>query len=230
MKVVLKRSILILFLTGNIIGLSYAQAAELESVKLKKSCIKKNPLAEGQNDPELLNIFKQVCDSDNTTQKNDLLAKAAMRFYQTNQPVIALNLASQLQSQNIRGSLITDVLFLSGVSIANNSLQQMRNQEMRYLTNDITYPPAKQLVENIHTAMPAPDPSSFKTNNSESSSTDNEKRSYKKQYATRNKVSASRTSNKRVVSPAKATAVKPKTAPAATVNKSKSSPFDPLIK
>ncbi|ARD29423.1 hypothetical protein OTEC02_11900 [Acinetobacter lactucae] len=229
MKVVLKRSILILFLTGNIIGLSYAQAAELEPVKLKKSCIKKNPLAEGQNDPELLNIFKQVCDSDNTTQKNDLLAKAAMRFYQTNQPVKALNLASQLQSQNIRGSLITDVLFLSGVSIANNSLQQMRTQEMRYLSNDVTYPPAKQLIENIHTAMPAPDPSSFKAS-SESSSDDNEKRSYKKQYVTRNKASTSRTSNKRVSSPAKTTTVKPKTAPAATVNKSKSSPFDPLIK
>ncbi|ETR95300.1 hypothetical protein AWW73_00670 [Acinetobacter lactucae] len=229
MKVVLKRSILILFLTGNIIGLSYAQAAELEPVKLKKSCIKKNPLAEGQNDPELLNIFKQVCDSDNTTQKNDLLAKAAMRFYQTNQPVKALNLASQLQSQNIRGSLITDVLFLSGVSIANNSLQQMRTQEMRYLSNDVTYPPAKQLIENIHTAMPAPDPSSFKAS-SDSSSDDNEKRSYKKQYVTRNKASTSRTSNKRVSSPAKTTTVKPKTAPAATVNKSKSSPFDPLIK
>ncbi|WP_087090782.1 hypothetical protein [Acinetobacter pittii] len=228
MKVVLKRSILILFLTGNIIGLSYAQAAELEPVKLKKSCIKKNPLAEGQNDPELLNIFKQVCDSDNTTQKNDLLAKAAMRFYQTNQPVKALNLASQLQSQNIRGSLITDVLFLSGVSIANNSLQQMRTQEMRYLSNDVTYPPAKQLIENIHTAMPAPDSSSFKAS-SESSSDDNEKRSYKKQYV-RNKASTSRTSNKRVSSPAKTTTVKPKTAPAATVNKSKSSPFDPLIK
>lgn len=229
MKVVLKRSILILFLTGNIIGLSYAQAAELEPVKLKKSCIKKNPLAEGQNDPELLNIFKQVCDSDNTTQKNDLLAKAAMRFYQTNQPVKALNLASQLQSQNIRGSLITDVLFLSGVSIANNSLQQMRTQELRYLSNDVTYPPAKQLIENIHTAMPAPDPSSFKAS-PDSSSDDNEKRSYKKQYVTRNKASTSRTSNKRVSSPAKTTTVKPKTAPAATVNKSKSSPFDPLIK
>jgi len=229
MKVVLKRSILILFLTGNIIGLSYAQAAELEPVKLKKSCIKKNPLAEGQNDPELLNIFKQVCDSDNTTQKNDLLAKAAMRFYQTNQPVKALNLASQLQSQNIRGSLITDVLFLSGVSIANNSLQQMRTQELRYLSNDVTYPPAKQLIENIHTAMPAPDPSSFKAS-SDSSSDDNEKRSYKKQYVTRNKASTSRTSNKRISSPAKTTTVKPKTAPAATVNKSKSSPFDPLIK
>lgn len=229
MKVVLKRSILILFLTGNIIGLSYAQAAELEPVKLKKSCIKKNPLAEGQNDPELLNIFKQVCDSDNTTQKNDLLAKAAMRFYQTNQPVKALNLASQLQSQNIRGSLITDVLFLSGVSIANNSLQQMRTQELRYLSNDVTYPPAKQLIENIHTAMPAPDPSTFKAS-SDSSSDDNEKRSYKKQYVTRNKASTSRTSNKRVSSPAKTTTVKPKTAPAATVNKSKSSPFDPLIK
>ncbi len=225
----LKRSILILFLTGNIIGLSYAQAAELEPVKLKKSCIKKNPLAEGQNDPELLNIFKQVCDSDNTTQKNDLLAKAAMRFYQTNQPVKALNLASQLQSQNIRGSLITDVLFLSGVSIANNSLQQMRTQELRYLSNNVTYPPAKQLIENIHTAMPAPDPSSFKAS-SESSSDDNEKRSYKKQYVTRNKASTSRTSNKRVSSPTKTTTVKPKTAPAATVNKSKSSPFDPLIK
>ncbi|WP_025470585.1 hypothetical protein [Acinetobacter lactucae] len=229
MTVVLKRSILILFLTGNIIGLSYAQAAELEPVKLKKSCIKKNPLAEGQNDPELLNIFKQVCDSDNTTQKNDLLAKAAMRFYQTNQPVKALNLASQLQSQNIRGSLITDVLFLSGVSIANNSLQQMRTQELRYLSNDVTYPPAKQLIENIHTAMPAPDPSSFKAS-SDSSSDDNEKRSYKKQYVTRNKASTSRTSNRRVSSPAKTTTVKPKTAPAATVNKSKSSPFDPLIK
>ena len=229
MKVVLKRSILILFLTGNIIGLSYAQAAELEPVKLKKSCIKKNPLAEGQNDPELLNIFKQVCDSDNTTQKNDLLAKAAMRFYQTNQPVKGLNLASQLQSQNIRGSLITDVLFLSGVSIANNSLQQMRTQELRYLSNNVTYPPAKQLIENIHTAMPAPDPSSFKAS-SESSSDDNEKRSYKKQYVTRNKASTSRTSNKRVSSPTKTTTVKPKTAPAATVNKSKSSPFDPLIK
>ncbi|MHC0018871.1 hypothetical protein ACW2B4_14070 [Acinetobacter pittii] len=229
MKVVLKRSILILFLTGNIIGLSCAQAAELESVKLKRSCIKKNPLAEGQNDPELLNIFKQVCDSDNTTQKNDLLAKAAMRFYQTNQPVKALNLASQLQSQNIRGSLITDVLFLSGVSIANNSLQQMRTQELRYLSNDLTYPPAKQLIENIHTAMPAPDPSSFKAS-ADNSSADNEKRSYKKQYVTRNKASASRTSNKRVSSSAKTTTVKPKTAPVATVNKSKSSPFDPLIK
>ena len=229
MKVVLKRSILILFLTGNIIGLSCAQAAELESVKLKRSCIKKNPLAEGQNDPELLNIFKQVCDSDNTTQKNDLLAKAAMRFYQTNQPVKALNLASQLQSQNIRGSLITDVLFLSGVSIANNSLQQMRTQELRYLSNDLTYPPAKQLIENIHTAMPAPDPSSFKAS-ADNSSADNEKRNYKKQYVTRNKASASRTSNKRVSSSAKTTTVKPKTAPVATVNKSKSSPFDPLIK
>ncbi len=92
-----------------------------------------------------MNIFKQVCDSDNTTQKNDLLAKAAMRFYQTNQPVKALNLASQLQSQNIRGSLITDVLFLSGVSIANNSLQQMRNQEMRYLTNDLC---TRQISQN----------------------------------------------------------------------------------
>ncbi len=62
-----------------------------------------------------------------------------MRFYQTNQPVKALNLANQLQSQNVRGSLLTDVMFLSGVSVANNSLQQIRGQEMRYLTNEVTY-------------------------------------------------------------------------------------------
>ncbi|NUF54110.1 hypothetical protein HUN16_17370, partial [Acinetobacter seifertii] len=160
---------------------------------------------------------------------NDLLAKAAMRFYQTNQPVKALNLASQLQSQNIRGSLITDVLFLSGVSIANSSLQQMRSQEMRYLTNDVTYPPAKQLIENIHTAMPAPDPSSFKAS-SEGSSADNEKRSYRKQKVVRNRVSTSRATNKHTVTPVKTSTVKPKTAPVATVTKSKSSPFDPLTK
>ncbi len=56
MKVVLKRSILILFLTGNIIGLSYAQAAELEPVKLKKSCIKKNPLGSVENYRELIKL------------------------------------------------------------------------------------------------------------------------------------------------------------------------------
>lgn len=98
MKVVLKQSVLILFLIGNYVGLACAQAAELEPIKLKKSCVKKNPIIEGQTDPELLNLFKQVCDTDNSTQKNDLLAKAAMRFYQTNQPVKALNLANQLQS------------------------------------------------------------------------------------------------------------------------------------
>ncbi|MFI8146571.1 hypothetical protein [Acinetobacter sp. ABJ_C5_2] len=229
MKVVLKQSVLILFLIGNCVGLSCAQAAELEPIKLKKSCIKKNPIIEGQTDPELLSLFKQVCDTDNSTQKNDLLAKAAMRFYQTNQPVKALNLASQLQSQNVRGSLLTDVLFLSGVSIANNSLQQMRGQEMRYLTNDVTYPPAKQLIENIHTAMPAPDPSNFKAS-SEGGSADNEKRSYRKQNVVRNRVSTPRTTTKHTVTPVKTPAVKPKTAPVASVSKSKSSPFDPLTK
>ncbi len=51
--------------------------------------------------------------------------------------------------------------------------------------------PAKQLIENIHTAMPAPDPSSFKTS-SEGSSADNEKRSYRKQNVVRNRVSTPR--------------------------------------
>ncbi len=39
-----------------------------------------------------------------------------------------------------------------------------------------------------------------------------------------------RTTTKRTVTPVKTSAVKPKTAPVASVSKSKSSPFDPLTK
>jgi hypothetical protein len=54
------------------------------------------------------------------------------------------------------------MLFLSSVAIADESLQQMRSNEMRYLSNELTYPPAKQLSENIRLSLPAPDTSTSK--------------------------------------------------------------------
>ena len=222
---------MLFFIGINSISLSQAQTTESEPVKLKKSCIKKNPLAEGQSDQELLSLFKQVCDNeDNAAQENNLLAKAAMRFYQINQPVKAIELANQLQQKNVRGSLITDVLFLSSVSIANSSLQQMRSQEMRYLTNDLTYPPAKKLSENINNSMPAPDVMSFKNTVESNNFSDNDRKSTKRQTVTRARNNSYRSAPKKVVSaPVKTTsASKPK--PVSVVTKPANSPFDPLTK
>ncbi|MCH7336126.1 hypothetical protein [Acinetobacter sp. NIPH 2699] len=129
---------------------------KIKPVKLKRKCIKQNPLVAGQTDQALLKIYQQVCDKSNASQVNDLLAQAAMRMYELKQPMNALTLASELQQKNIQGSMLTDVTFLASVDIANQALQHMRTDEMRYLSTDLTYPPAKQLSENIRTALPAP--------------------------------------------------------------------------
>ncbi|WP_407643268.1 hypothetical protein [Acinetobacter suaedae] len=127
----------------------------VKPIKLKRKCIKQNPLVEGQTDQELLQIYQQVCDKSNASQVNDLLAQAAKRMYELKQPMKALTLANQLNEKNVQGALLTDVTFLASVEMANNALQQMRSQEVRYLSKDLTYPPAKELSENIRMAMPA---------------------------------------------------------------------------
>ncbi|RZF55674.1 hypothetical protein EXE30_02380 [Acinetobacter halotolerans] len=129
---------------------------KIKPVKLKRKCVKQNPLVAGQTDQALLKIYQQVCDKSNANQVNDLLAQAAMRMYELKQPMNALRLATELQQKNIHGSTLTDVTFLASVDIANDALQHMRSDEMRYLSTDLTYPPAKQLSENIRTALPAP--------------------------------------------------------------------------
>lgn len=138
---------------------SYAESAE---IKLKRSCVRDYPQAAGQTDPTLLGLYEQVCDKKNSERKNDLLAQAAMRFHELDQNLNALLLVNQLKQQNVRGTLLTDVAFLSGIAIADENLQHMRKEEVRYLTKDSTYPAAKKLTEDIRLAMPAPEVSETK--------------------------------------------------------------------
>lgn len=226
---ILKKSIVvsIFCITAGLIGNSVYADDQVKPIKLKSKCIKQNPLVINQTDHALLSIYQQVCDKDNVSRVNDLLAQAAMRLYELKQPMNALKLATQLQGQNIRGTTLTDVIFLASVDLANEALQRMRSSEMRYLSNELTYPPAKQLSDSIRVALPAPDTSMSKAITNES--LDKEIRNTSTNNAVR------RTTNKKVrttqtVVPVKRQAV---TAPVATkqpntVQKTGSNPFDSL--
>ena len=74
----------------------------------------------------------------------------------------ALQLVDSLRKQNIQHTALTDISFLAGVDIANKALQQMRNNEMRYLSLEGTYPAAKQLSDGIRASLPEPDTSEAK--------------------------------------------------------------------
>ncbi len=148
-----------------------------------------------------------------------------MRFHELGQNLNALLLVNQLKSQNIQGSLLTDVAFLSSVAIANDSLKEMREKQMRYLSEDLTYPPAKQLVEQIRQSVPAPDTSELKgiTDASLKASQRNARAAATKR--TNTKASTIKTSS----SKAKATTTTPaKPAATATTTKSSANPFESL--
>ena len=228
---VLKKAIgvVVLCLTASLMGhFAYAADTEVKPIQLKRKCLKQYPLAQNQTDHALLDIYQQACDKDNASRVNDLLAQAAMRMYELKQPINALTLASQLQAQNVKGNTLTDVTFLAGIDIANAALQQMRSNEMRYLSNELTYPPAKELSEHIRAAVPAPDTSTSKAITDES--VKNEWRNTSANHSTR------RTTTKKVRNTAAQTvAVKRQTtaaptAPKATnnVQKAGSNPFDSL--
>ncbi|MHA3048795.1 hypothetical protein [Acinetobacter sp. ANC 4639] len=202
---------------------SYAESPE---IKLKRSCIRDYPQAVGQTDPELLNLYEQVCDKKNSERKNDLLAQAAMRFHELGQNLNALLLVNQLKQQNVRGTLLTDVAFLSGIAIADENLQYMRTEEVRYLSKDNTYPAAKKLTEDIHLAMPTPEVLESK------------RETYKQRYVAPRKpyLASVRHKTTMVITPAKpktttvTTSTKPKTHKpvAVTSNSNSSSPFAAL--
>ncbi|WP_205669581.1 hypothetical protein [Acinetobacter sp. MB5] len=193
-------------------GFGYAETPE---IKLKHSCIRHYPQAEGQTDQALLSLYAQVCDKKNSDRKNDLLAQVAMRFHELDQNLNALLLVNQLKQQNVRGTLLTDVAFLSGVAIAEENLQHMRQEEVRYLSKDLTYPAAKKLTEDIRLAMPAPEVIETK------------KESYKPRYAAPKKTYVAPVKHK---TPATAVVTKPKTqkATVAPVHHNSSSPFAAL--
>ncbi|ENW80529.1 hypothetical protein F909_01815 [Acinetobacter sp. ANC 3929] len=226
----------ILCITASLIGNSvYADDKEIKPIKLKSKCIKQYPLAANQTDHALLDIYQQACDKDNASRLNDLLAQAAMRMYELKQPMNALKLATQLQEQNVRGATLTDVTFLASVDVANQALQHMRSTEMRYLSNELTYPPAKQLSDSIRAAVPAPDTSTSKAITDESvkrevrnTSTNNTTR-----RTTNRKVRTTqptRSTVNQTTAPAKRqTAVAPTvTKQPNTVQKTGSNPFDSL--
>ncbi len=132
--------------------LSYADESE---VKLKRSCIKDNPVVEGESDPTLLGIYAQLCDKKNKDNKDNNMILAAQQFQKMGKNYKALRIVSELESNNIHSNTLTDVKFLAGVNLANLALNQMRDKEVRYLSDD-TYPPAKAFTEIVNKAMPAP--------------------------------------------------------------------------
>ena len=139
--------------------------ADENRIELKKGCIKDYPLVADETDPDLLNIYSQICDKKNKKNielKNELFIQAAQKFQQLGKNLKALQLVDSLRKQNIQHTALTDVTFLAGVGIAQNSLQHMRNNELRYLSPEMTYPAAKQFSESIRTSLGILDASASK--------------------------------------------------------------------
>ena len=139
--------------------------ADENRIELKKGCIKDYPLVADETDPDLLNIYSQICDKKNKKNielKNELFIQAAQKFQQLGKNLKALQLVESLRKQNIQHTALTDVTFLAGVGIAQSSLQHMRNNELRYLSPEMTYPAAKQFSESIRTSLGILDASASK--------------------------------------------------------------------
>ena len=139
--------------------------ADENRIELKKGCIKDYPLVADETDPDLLNIYSQICDKKNKKNielKNELFIQAAQKFQQLGKNLKALQLVDSLRKQNIQHTALTDVTFLAGVGIAQSSLQHMRNNDLRYLSPEMTYPAAKQFSESIRTSLGILDASASK--------------------------------------------------------------------
>ena len=106
--------------------------------------------------------FAIVKIKKNDELKNKLLVQAASRYQELGKSYKALQLVEELNARNINHTSLTDTRFLAGVSIANTALNHMRQEEMRYLSADLTYPPAKDLSNLVRNSLPAPDTSDAK--------------------------------------------------------------------
>ncbi|SDC06963.1 hypothetical protein [Acinetobacter boissieri] len=123
-------------------------------IKLKKRCVKDYPLVKDETDQDLLGLYVKICETSDSNIQNHLLVQAAQKYQQLGKNLKALQLVSTLYSQNVFSTSLTDVEFMAGSQIANTALNKMRNEEVRYLTSDYTYPIAKQLVDSINIAKP----------------------------------------------------------------------------
>ena len=151
----MKKSITVSLVISLLCCVQFSHANESE-VKLNKSCIKNNPLVAGENDPTLLGFYAQACDKKNKDTKNNFLVAAAQRYQQLGQDFKALQLVNDLKVQNVQSTTLTDVEFLASLKIAHSALNQMRDKEVRYLTETGTYPAVKEFNEAVKKALPAP--------------------------------------------------------------------------
>lgn len=120
---------------------------------LKRSCVKDNPLVAGETDATLIQIYAQACDKKNKDNVNGYLAQAAQRFQQIGKNYKALQIVNDLNAQNVQHSSLTDVKFLAGVAIANEALVQIREKEVRYLSDE-GYGPAIAFSDAVRKAKP----------------------------------------------------------------------------
>ena len=147
-RFILKKSVLLTtLLLGSFLG------SNVYADELKKSCVKDNPLVAGESDPTLIGIYTQVCDKKNKDNKNAYLVQAAQQFQKLGRNLKALQLVNELNSSGINHTSLTDVKFLAAVGIADQAVNQIRNQEGRYL-NDDSYGAASKLNDAVKVAKP----------------------------------------------------------------------------
>ena len=137
-----------LFMCFGVSTLSYA-----DEVKLKKSCLKDHPLVAGESDEALRQIYAEVCNKKNKENKNTYLIQAAQRFEQLGQHTKALQLVESLNASNVQHTALTDVKFLAAVGLAQEALTQIRDTEVRYLSDE-SYAPAVAFNDAVKKAKP----------------------------------------------------------------------------
>lgn len=150
----MKNIFVLIFLLSTTVFTSSVFADDSAAIKLKKRCVKDHPLVKDETDKDLLGLYVKICETSDSNVQNHLLVQAAQKFQQLGKSLKALQLVNSLYSQNIHSTSLTDIEFMAGSQIANAALTKMRNQEVRYLTLDTTYPVAKQLIDSINIAKP----------------------------------------------------------------------------
>jgi hypothetical protein len=124
--------------------------------EISKSCIKAYPLAAGDTNAELIELYTQLCDKknkQNVEQLTDFKIAIAQNYQEHGNNLKALQALNQLRSLNINTPKMTDIEFLAGTSISQHALNQMRSVELRPISES-NYQPAKELAEAIRYAQP----------------------------------------------------------------------------
>lgn len=214
--------------------IAQASFAMEKPLELKKSCIKDNPLADGDSDPELIGLYSQICDKKNKKNNElmtDLYIQAAQKYQELGYSLKALQAVNQLRKQNINRQELTDVEFLAGIAISQNALNYMRTVELRALT-DTAYAPAKKLAETVRFAQPAPDSSELRALEKANKLKASKTYAYVKNSGATQKIRSAGAVKTGSVKVAKASKPAAGKAPPAvkTFNASSSSPFDSLNK